>query len=282
LKKLYQQAEAELERELSRAIGRGNSPLTINQHKAILTQLRQGQMAIAARLGTALGQASVETQREAARALSGDIRKIEKHGGRDVTVPIDEASKFAGVVDKKRTSLMKLSKQSMATWGASTVKKMEEQLALSLVQNETGHQAIDRLTAMTDAEWWRAERVVRTELAWAYNATQLDAVHSMKSDFPDMQMRWVELVDDWTLTKMDDRVGNDSVALHGQVATKGMFFFPKNPPLPVGDWFNGKSWAHPPNRPNDRAVLQPWRPHWGGYAWEYVGGQKRMLTTKPR
>lgn len=283
LKKLYDQAEAELQAKLSKAIGRGAAPLTIAQHRAMLLQVKQGMIDIANRLGAELGKATQDTQRDAMHGLIGDMRGVEKHtSGRDTIVPVEEASRFAGVVDRKKTSLLALNKRSMQAWGKHAVGKMEQQLALSLATNETGHEAIDRILKAVDMEWWRAERIARTEQAWAYNATQLDAVKSMQQDFPDMMMRWCELVDDWTLTKLDDRVGNDSVALHGQVApAAGLFYFPKNPPLPVGDWFAGKSWAHPPNRPNDRAVLQPWRPHWGGFAWQIVNGRKVMVGGPP-
>ncbi len=283
LKKLYETAQAELERKLAKAIGNGSSPMTIQQHRALLIQLREGQMAIAARLGEALGHVTQDTQRDSLRGLISQVRGVEKHTtGGDITLPIEEAGRFAGVMDKKKTSLLALNKRSMLKYGHVLVRQMEQQLALSLAMQEPAHVSIDRIMAIADNEWWRAERIIRTEQSWTSNATQLDAVKEMASDFPDLFMRWVELVDDETLQPLDNRVGKDSIALHGQLAKPGgMFIFPPGN-LDAGKWFQGKSWAHPPNRSNDRAVLQPWRPHWGGYGWTLVGGLKTVLLPTAR
>jgi hypothetical protein len=48
-----------------------------------------------------------------------------------------------------------------------------------------------------------------------------------------------------------------------------------NPPnLKISPNMLGETWTNPPNRPNDRAVLQPWRPGWG-WGWELIDGMER-------
>lgn len=272
LKKLYEQALAELERKLARAVGRSSASFTVAQQRAMIVQIRQGMMTIAGQLGGGLSKATIETQKEALRSLIKDVRKLDKAlGGAATPLPIEEASRFAGVLDKRKTSLMKLNKTSMAKYGASTVKAMEKQLSMSLAQGESQGAAIDRLMKTADIEWWRAERIVRTEQAWAYNATQMDALVESAEETNDLFLRWTELVDDATLSPLDNRVGKDSIALHGQLVKPGDLFY-----MPPGPWPSliGKSWQHPPNRPNDRAVLQPWRPQWGAYGYFFKDGRK--------
>lgn len=280
LKKMYEQSLAELERKLAKALRGGAAKFTVQQHRTMIAQVRQGIMATAKDLGGGLSKATIETQKEALTGLIKDVRKLEKSlSGTTVVLPIEEASRFAGVIDKRRTSLMKLNKTSMARYGAGTVKAMEKQMSLSLSQGESGHAAIDRMMKTADIEWWRAERIVRTEQAWAYNATQMDGLTASAEDLPDMMLRWTELVDDGTLSPLDNRVGKDSIALHGQLVKPGDFFF-----MPAGPWpsLNGKSWQHPPNRPNDRAVLQPWRPAWGAYGYYLKGGTKVVAVPPPK
>jgi len=277
LRKLYTESMHDLERKLAKAVGSGASPFTIQKHKALLAQVHQGLAELGRNLGNAMGQETTQTQEISARALISDVKKLEKkHTGASIQLPIEEASRFAGVIDKRKTSLLKLNKTSMAKYGASIVGKLEGVMAQTLVQGESGFQAIDRVTSAYDMEWWRAERIVRTEQAWAYNATQMDGIQDVSKTFKDMMMRWCELVSDVTLVPYDKRVGDDSIAMHGQLARPGtMFQMPAVAPsgLKISGSLLGKSWTNPPNRPNDRAVLQPWRPGWG-WGWQLIGGAK--------
>jgi hypothetical protein len=292
VKRVYDQAQAELERKIARHVGRGSAPYTVHQHRALLAQVRQGQMEIARRMGDASAQATIDTQTDALHSLIRNVKSLEKkHGsGGVISLPIEEASRFHGIIDKRKTSLLKQNRQSMATYGSGVVKKIENQLGLSLATGESTGEAVERVQKTADMEFWRAERIVRTEQAWAYNATHRDGIEAASVDVPDMYMRWTELVDDDSLEPLDDRVGADSIALHGQVAKPGeMFKMPASALLivietrygksKVSHDLIGKSWAHPPNRPHDRAVIQAWRPGWEVPGWHLVGGSK--VNVKP-
>jgi len=277
LRKVYTASVQDLERKLAHAVGAKASAFTIQQHRSLLAQVHQGLAELGRNMGTELGKETTRAQEASARALISDIKKMEKKTtGAPVQLPIEQAARFTGVIDKHKTSLLKMNKKSMAKYGASMVGKLEGALAQTLIQGESGFKAIDRVTDVMGGEFWRAERIVRTEQAWAYNATQMDAVQETTKVFPDMMMRWCELVADVTLVPYDDRVGDDSIAMHGQLARAGtMFRMPAVSPagLKVSKSLLGKSWTNPPNRPNDRAVLQPWRPGWG-WGWELIGGAK--------
>lgn len=290
LRRLYIQAQSELESKITRALGSGASRFTVLQYRTLLAQVHRGQMELAAQLGGALGKKTLEVQRAALKQVSLDVRRMERSvGGTVGTLPIEEAARFAGIVDRRKTSLLKLNASSMQSYGKHLVKKMEGQLSLSLATGESTGDAVRRVMETADVEWWRAERIVRTEQAWAYNATQLDALVANAEGFPDMRVRWTELVSDSTGAPLDNRVGVDSLAIHGQaVKPGGVFTMPATAPRAdsegrtrVPDSLVGLSWAHPPNRPNDRATLQPWRPGWGGVpAWEWSGGRRRPLGAK--
>lgn len=278
LKKLYEQAISELETKLGGMIKNGAAPFSIQQAQSLLAQARHGLIRTSIEMGTALGKQTAITSQASAKALVASIKRMEKAAsGAVIQLPIEQASKFAGVVDKRKTSLLALNKKSMARYGAAVVGKVEQAMAMSLLKGEAGYAAVKRVADTMGDEWWKAERIVRTETAYAFNATHADAIGETTKSFPDMMMRWVEYVSDVTLVPFDDRVGDDSVALHGQLTRPGGFFVmpsvhPK-PPMKISPSLKGQSWQHPPNRPHDRAVLQPWRPGWG-WGWIMSGGQR--------
>jgi len=120
------------------------------------------------------------------------------------------------------------------------------------------------------SESWRVARVARTEASRAYNQAQLVAADEIE----DLWMRWTERINDFSGLPMDNRVGEDSKALHGQVARPGETF---TMPLGGPSKMVGRQWTAPPNRPNDRAILVPWMPGWDVPAYVVEGGRKKPL-----
>lgn len=280
LKRLYDTAANAMVKQLRQTVGRLPGSFTEHQQRLVLAQLKQGQALISRRLAGELGDLTLEAQRESLRGLSQQLSSLERvFTGADVALPVEEAARFIGVIDKRRTSLLKMHNESMARYGARAVGDMEGALAEALVSGETPMQMIDRVQDVIDGEWWQAERIVRTETAWAYNATHRDGMEDALEELPDLKMQWVELVDD-AGNPMDERVGVDSLAMHGQVAdVDGEFVMPATAPggAKVSDSLVGQSWAFPPNRPNDRATVTPWRREWGVPGWSFKGGRRVPL-----
>jgi hypothetical protein len=168
-------------------------------------------------------------------------------------------------------------RESMTKYGARIVTKMESQLGESLIAGESPNDAVARIETVAKGEWYQAERIVRTETAWAFNATQADGMVDAASELDDLYMRWSEHVDDETGEPLDDRVAADSLALHGQVVRPGgEFLMPGS--ADVQESLQGRGWPFPTDRPNDRACLAPWRPGWGVPGWEMRGGRKVMVA----
>lgn len=108
-----------------------------------------------------------------------------------------------------------------------------------------------------NASWWRVQRLARTETSLAYNAVRVEALKALRPAFPDLRQRWTERLDD-----PEAESASDSAEMHGQVVGIGQQFF-----LPAG----AGRWSHPPNRPNDSAIVTPWQPGWGVVAWSWAG-----------
>jgi len=282
VKRIYDQAQAEMVRKITAMAPRSKQSFTAYQRNLILAQIRQGQALMARRLAGEIGDLSKEAQTEALRGLEGMMATLEKqYRGTTPVLPTVEASRFAGVVDAKRTSLLVQHNTSVARYGSSLIGKMENQMSMGLVQNETSGETIDRIESVADVEWWQAERIVRTESAAAMNSTMADGLASAREVLPDLEMRWSEHIDMATGVPLDRRVAVDSIAMDGQLAIPGaLFTMPATAPrgtldkpgdTQVPDSLAGRSFAAPPSRPNGREVLMPWRPGWGLPAWRWQG-----------
>lgn len=288
LRKVYNATIHDIERRLARLPGARRDSFTAHQYRAFLGQLREGMILTTRRLSDTMAVISLRTQMQALNDLIRDIKILESQfTGASVVLPVQEAARFQGVITGVRDSFLRANRTSMARYGARLIGKMENQLSSALLVGDDVGGAISRVVDTADIEWWQAERIVRTENMWAYNATQHQAVKESADVVPDMMMRWTEHISDVTGRALDSRVDGgrieDSHAMHGQVAPPGgVFRFPNTMPdgspiPPELSRFAGKTWANPPNRPNDRASLAPWRPHWGIPAWQCVGGVRVPL-----
>lgn len=282
LKTLYERALADMERK-SRHLMRGQTRDTFTTHHArqVMVQLRQGIRALTLRM---TGDATTYVREAAAEARGAtlrNVRKLEEHyAGTTPVLPVEEAARFAGALPAGPISLLRdpsghtaagRLQSSMARYGARLIGRFEGELAQSIITGETVGEAIDRIQDVGELEWWQAERIARTETAWAQNSASADAIADADRIIGegDVHMRWSEHISDVTGQPFDHRVAEDSFRLHGQVARPGQQF---------EDPETGARFEYPPNRPNDRAVLMPWRPGWGVPGWRLVGGKREDVT----
>jgi len=284
LKRLYDEAHASIADALRRRLRAGlGDTFTAQQQRVMLAQLRIGQARLAGMLAGELSDATVEAQLDTVRSLAKGIANLERHfTGAEVSLPIEEAWKLRELVTARRPELDLMHQRSMARWGARLFADVHEQTSLALVTDATTEQAIEMIPKTAAAEWWQGERIVRTETAWATNSAAADGIREAVKTLPDLRKRWTEHVDDETGTPFDDRVSPDSLVMHGQVAGEdGLFWFPSNAPgmdaREIERMQERSPWEEPPNRPNDRASIQPWRPGWGIPAWELRDGMRVQL-----
>jgi hypothetical protein len=167
------------------------------------------------------------------------------------------------------SSLLRRHQSSVARYGQAMVGDFERVLRVAQVEGLDQHQTISRLvdtgklgshsarslhakepgsfpepTSFVKRRYW-AERIVRTETAYAYNAASLQAMNVTRAtEFPDMCKK--------ILATFDARTASDSKAVHGQVRKLEEMFLDGA----------GRQYLHPPARPNDRETVIPWRPHW--------------------
>ena len=127
----------------------------------------------------------------------------------------------------------------------------QNQLALSMIKNESVDQAVRRIASkggVFDRERWRAERIVRTEGAWSYGVTSQRSMEEVAHEVPNLMKRLI--------STFDGREGEDAVEQHLQtVPVNGQFVWHKK----TKHGIEIVHYSNVPSRPNDRAVVIPWR-----------------------
>lgn len=282
LKRLYDQGQAQLVSSLFqmvRAEGK-TEPLNIFQLRQLMMKVRQHQSQMAATFAAQLAPISREAQAEGIRQIDRTITKLEKRfTGALITLPVLEVATFNALLDKRDPALQEAHKRSMARSYALLTTKIEEALTVAVAAEEEPSEAMSRVQDVIFGSWWLQARAIRTGLAAAFNFGHTEAVDAISDDVTDLYKRWTELVDDVTGEPLDNRVGQDSIVMHGQVAKpKNVFTMPPDPRCHPSWW--GQAWTQSPNRPNDRSVTMPWRPQWGIPGWEWNGTTRVPITAR--
>jgi hypothetical protein len=162
--------------------------------------------------------------------------------------------------------------QALSSLSAQLEIEIRRSLAL-LPENISRRQYAAVLSQTMEANRWRMERIARTQGNLAYNKAAQALAARARERKPKVMLRWTELVDDATGAPLDNRVGVDSLIMHGQLAAPGaVFVMPPVARAPA--YLLGKAWSSPPNRPNDRAVLVPWVPGSGVRGWKWQNGRR--------
>jgi hypothetical protein len=281
LRSLYTKATAEVMAKLEK-LGPGASTFTANHLMRILAQLKAGQLYINDQLIGELTTATREAQVESLHSLVRGYKKLEhKFTGHDPLLPLEEASRFAGVVDKSRSSLLRQHQASVQRYGSQMVDRFQEEMAMSLATGETLDGANQRIHGVMKGEFWRAERVARTEAAYGANVAHSDGIKEIAREDPGVLQQWIEFCGE-DGHPLDQRVDVDSIAMHGQLTTPGgLFTMPSRAPFPnakgetdVPPNLVGQSWRVPPCRPNGRETIQVWKKEWGTPGWFYRSGRR--------
>lgn len=142
---------------------------------------------------------------------------------------------------------------SIEAYNSQLRSQMAQSLTESVIAQEPTAEVIQRLSQVFMGEQWKLLQITRTELHGAYANGKLNGMKSLwkegKGSLPDLKKTLFH--------PMDKRTGEDSKWLNKN-----------NPIIPIDEPFEYK-WAGklrtymaPPDRPNDRSILIPYRDSW--------------------
>ena len=142
---------------------------------------------------------------------------------------------------------------SLETYNSAIRSKMAQSLTESVIAQDQTSEVISRLGKVFLGEEWKLEQITRTELHNVYSQGKLKGMMNLWNEgegkIPDLKKTLYH--------RMDKRTGRDSIELNRN-----------NPIVPVDEPFVESSLGYevsymaPPNRPNDRAILIPYRDAW--------------------
>ena len=167
-----------------------------------------------------------------------------------------EAARLAGSPHERGTLLRQYAR-SFAQYGEPIVSNIERTVSLGLSRGLSVPQIAGQVLSSNGVVFgyahWRALRITRTEVMRQYNLSGFEAMRMAAQKRPTILKRLVEMVTDEG-EPMDDRVGEDSLRLHGQVRPIEGYF---------EDARTNQYFQVPPGRPNDRGLIMPWDATWG-------------------
>lgn len=259
------------------AKGSGGGKMDRGQQIEIMQRARQAMSRFVRSGADVLNIAAAHVVTATAGQAFGVMSALERDRTGRPLIMSDRARDAIASAGPKPGTLIGAHQRSLARYGAHVVTRIDEQVSAGLALGETHTEVIDRVMGAADLEWYQADRIARTELSYAGNSAARAAIGKEHEILGDVYSQWTENADE-DGRPLDDIVCVDSLALHGQIAGPGQLFV--MPPTSVYPDARGRTevplkmigmtWAHPPNRPNDRSVIGPWRPHWAtpGWRWE--------------
>lgn len=224
---------------------------TEQQMRVTLVQVEAAIRAINQDLKTGMVDASRILASRGVEDLIKEINKFSrKFEGSVQPINIDAAA----IAVRSQNFLVNKYEASIDAYSAGLRSQITSNIAQSMITRDTTERTVSRLVADVGrffvGEEWKLQRIARTELHNIYNFTKMNAMGDVKNQtLPDLKKSLMHPI--------DDRTGDDS---------KKLAF--ENPVVDIDEPFRfqykGKErvFMFPPDRPNDRAILVPYREHW--------------------
>lgn len=240
----YKRARQDLTDRLQ--VVRGGT-FTEAQLRGTLAQVDAGIAELSKILGEEMGQSAFSAAGLGIEHLFREIVGWNKtFAGSTVPISVDAVR----VAADTRNLLLNKYESSIGSYSAGLRSRIAYGLTDAAIQTMSMGEVMSKLSKTFLGEQWKLEQIVRTELSNIYSTGKLNAMTELVAgDIPDlMKTLW---------HPMDSRTGEDSKRLAQN-----------NPIVPVDEPFvedsTGKTLTYmaPPNRPNDRAIMIPYRKAW--------------------
>jgi hypothetical protein len=241
----YKEIRQELRDRLERIPG---DTFTAQQMRGVLVQIEAAIQAMTESLKLNMSEEGRQLSELAIEDLTDEINRYQRKFGKQPLVPLNlRAATIA--LDVQNFKLTQYG-ASLDKYGQALISDLTLELSNSVLLNESLGKVVMRLGQKFQAEEWRLLRIARTELHNTYGLAKLQGMQDARdSAMPDLKKALFH--------PMDQRTAEDSKDLAL-----------KNPIVDIDEpfehTFQGKKYVFmaPPQRPNDRAILIPYRDEW--------------------
>ena len=242
--KRYKDIRLELVDRLSKA-PRGS--FTAQHLRGVLGQVQGAIVAMTKHLNGAMVEGSQIAALKGVNHLIKEINLFDKKFAGAIT-PIDLNA--ALIAQDTAKLLVTRYKTNLDAYGSNLLAQVSNGLFSAAIGETSYEEIIGRVSHFFNAEEWKLRRIVRTELHGIYNRGKLAGLQELDDEGEEFLRTLMH--------PMDARTGDDSkfAATQGLVAKMGE---------PFHYVWDGKHrvFFTPPDRPNDRAVMVPYRKEWG-------------------
>lgn len=218
--------------------------------KGALVQVELAINAMSEELAKGMSDSAEKSAIKGIEHLIKEVNKFNKNFTGSV-IPINlDAAVIATDTDN---FLFNRYKVSIDAYSAGIRSRIASGITEAIVQQQTLDEVVGSIGRTFQGEEWKLQQIARTELHNVYSQGKLRGMGELwnegKGDIPDLQKTLFH--------PMDKRTGADSKRLAQN-----------NPIVDIDEPFVESSLGHkvtymaPPNRPNDRAILIPYREGW--------------------
>lgn len=219
------------------------------QHlRGVLAQVQGTIEAINSKMAGTLVDGAYQSALEGITGLVDQIETFDNHFTGAVT-PINLNA--AALAHDTSQLLVTKYDTNLDAYGNDLMTQITNGLFTASIGETSYEEVVGRISKFFTAEEWKLRRIVRTELHNIFNLGKIKGMQRLsESDIPDLKKTLMH--------PMDGRTGKDSMyaAQLGLVAAIDEPF--------QYDWAGRtRTFMAPPDRPNDRAILVPYREEWG-------------------
>lgn len=182
-----------------------------------------------------------------------EMRVFQKHFGSE-TVPINVDAVAAAM--ETSNYLVREYEDSMTDYSDALMNNLQNALTQALIEQKPYPDVVKSISEFFLAEQWKIHRIARTELHNLYNKGKLTGMARLtQTHFPDLMKTLIH--------PMDGRTAADSkylreLNLRIPIDRYFEYYWPPKPSFKA----KLRRFLAPPDRPNDRAILVPYRAEW--------------------
>lgn len=244
LMKEYRKAATEIKLRL---LNTNDNSFTEARLNSTLIEIEQNIKFLKQKLNGTLSESFNLTREQGIEDSVREINKMEKHfTGVSSNLPIDDIIESIN----PENYLFNQFESSVDTYSARIRNKMQSSMTQGLIQQKSWSMIVNDLSNMFIADEWELARIVRTELHGIYGISKMNGMLQTRHEYlPDLKKTLYH--------PMDSRTGQDS-----QYLIDNPLIVDLDEPFQY-KWKNStRTFMTPPDRPNDRSILIPYRQAW--------------------
>jgi len=139
---------------------------------------------------------------------------------------------------------------NLDAYGSNLFAQISNGLFSASMGETTNDEVVGRISSFFNGEEWKLRRIVRTELHGLYNRGKIAGMQEIADEIPDMMKTLMH--------PLDARTGEDS-----KYAAMKHLVADMEKPFQYSWQGQVRTFMVPPDRPNDRSVMVPYRREWG-------------------